>query len=335
MSHTHTHTQRHFFLSTFIFLSLPLVPLVHQAGLYSSIFPLVAYALLGSSRQLAVGPVAIASLLTASTVSAIEPDATSGRYYRLATMMALMSGVLQAVMGVVRLGFVVDFLAHPVITGFTSAAAVIIGFSQVKHMLGVKVARYHYFAETIYHTFKEIPNTNVAALVSALITIAILVGIKRLKAVERFKKWSTFIPGALVVVSLGILLSYALGDRVSMPVVGEIPSGIPAPSLPHVSAEEFTRLLPGVAVISIVGFLESISVSKYFATENNYEVSVFFFFFFFFFFFLFILCIRPPPIFLAFVPLAFFFLFGFIHIILILHIWALVITCSRRPAFCC
>ena len=110
---------------------------------HSSTFPLFAYALFGSSRQLAVGPTAIASLLTNQTVSAIIEDTSDPRYYALATAMAFLSGILQLILGFLQLGFFVDFLAHPVISGFTSAAAIIIGFSQLKHVLGVRDRKFY------------------------------------------------------------------------------------------------------------------------------------------------------------------------------------------------
>jgi SulP family sulfate permease len=112
-------------------------------GLYASTVPVAIYALLGTSRQLAVGPVAMVSLLVASGVGAIAGDDVA-TFTALAALLALMVGAMQWGMGVARLGFLVKFLSHPVISGFTSAAALIIGFSQLKHLLGVPLERSHH-----------------------------------------------------------------------------------------------------------------------------------------------------------------------------------------------
>ena len=117
-------------------------------GLYASTLPLILYALFGTSRHLAVGPVAMVSLLIATGVSTLaEPG--SDEYIMYAIALALMVGVVQLLMGVLRLGFLVNFLSHPVISGFTSAAALIIGFSQLKHLLGVDLSRSHFIHEII------------------------------------------------------------------------------------------------------------------------------------------------------------------------------------------
>ena len=111
-----------------------------QVGLYASILPLILYGLLGTSRALAVGPVAIVSLLVATSVGSLaEPG--SAEYVQLALTLALLVGLIQAIMGVVRVGFLVNFLSHPVLAGFTSAAAFVIGFSQLKHLLGIPLTK--------------------------------------------------------------------------------------------------------------------------------------------------------------------------------------------------
>ena len=111
------------------------MPMIY--GLYASIIPLILYAIFGTSRQLAVGPVAMISLLIAAGVGAIASDPSE--FIGLAILLAFMVGVIQLAMGIFRLGFLVNFLSHPVISGFTSAAALIIGFSQLKHLLGFSV----------------------------------------------------------------------------------------------------------------------------------------------------------------------------------------------------
>ena len=118
-------------------------------GLYASLAPLVIYSVFGTSRQLAVGPVAMVSLLIATGVSQIA-EIGSTEYIGLTILLALSVGLIQFLLGVFRLGFIVNFLSHPVISGFTSAAALIIGFSQLKHLLGVNIPRSNYVHE-IFH----------------------------------------------------------------------------------------------------------------------------------------------------------------------------------------
>jgi SulP family sulfate permease len=121
-----------------------------EVGLYASIIPLVIYGLLGTSRTLAVGPVAIVSLLVASGVTPLaEPG--SLQYVQYALALALLVGIIQFGMGLVRLGFLVNFLSHPVISGFTSAAAIVIGFSQLKHLLGLMIPRTEHFYELLLY----------------------------------------------------------------------------------------------------------------------------------------------------------------------------------------
>jgi len=124
-------------------------------GLYASTIPLFIYALLGTSRQLAVGPVAMVSLLTAAGVGTLAKGGTE-LYIMLAITLAFMVGMIQFLLGVFRLGFLVNFLSHPVISGFTSAAALIIGLSQLKHLLGVEIARSHHVHEILWQAFEQI-----------------------------------------------------------------------------------------------------------------------------------------------------------------------------------
>ena len=121
-----------------------------QIGLYASIMPLVIYGLMGTSRTLAVGPVAIVSLLVVSGVTPLA-DPGSAQYVQLAITLAFLVAIIQFIMGVVKLGFLVNFLSHPVLAGFTSAAAIVIGFSQLKHLMGVNIPRTEYFYEQVLY----------------------------------------------------------------------------------------------------------------------------------------------------------------------------------------
>ena len=231
-------------------------------GLYASTVPLFVYGLLGTSRQLAVGPVAMVSLLVASGVGAIAGDDLA-TYTVLAATLALMVGVMQWAMGMFKMGFLVKFLSHPVIAGFTSAAALIIGFSQLKHVLGVPIPRSHHFYETVLHAIELLPDTNPYALGISAASIAALVILK--KAAPRF-------PRFLLVVVAGALAVWGLGLEGTVGIVGEVPSGLPMPAAPSLGLGDLQALLPTAITISLVGFMESISVAKNFARQNRYEV---------------------------------------------------------------
>ena len=133
-----------------------------QVGLYASILPLIIYGLLGSSRSLAVGPVAMVSLLVASSIGPLASNTAD--YIALSITLAFMVGIMQTVMGILRVGFVVNFLSHPVLSAFTSAAAIIIGFSQLKHVLGFSVPRLEHFYEQVAYTAGHLSQTNFIAL---------------------------------------------------------------------------------------------------------------------------------------------------------------------------
>jgi len=231
-------------------------------GLYASTLPLLVYGLLGTSRQLAVGPVAMVSLLVASGVGALAGDDLA-TYTALAATLALMVGVMQWAMGMFRMGFLVKFLSHPVIAGFTSAAALIIGFSQLKHVLGVPIPRSHHFYETVWHAIELLPDTNLVALAISAVSVVALVALKR---------FAPGFPRFLLVVVAGALAVWGLGLEGTVGIVGEVPSGLPRPSAPALGIGELQSLLPTAITIALVGFMESISVAKNFARQNRYEV---------------------------------------------------------------
>lgn len=229
-------------------------------GLYSSLLPLAAYAIFGSSRQLAVGPVAMVSLMVASGVGAIAPTG-SADFIVLAAVLALMVGVFQLTMGVLRLGFLVDYLAHPVIAGFSSAAALIIGFSQLKHALGVDIPRSHHIHTILLGAFERASDIDLVTFAIAGGALATLIVLKRVA--PRF-------PRFLLVVVAGTGAVYGLGLETA--VVGDVPAGLPPLAWPSFGADTLRELLPTAVAISLVGFMESISVAKAFAKKNGYDV---------------------------------------------------------------
>ncbi len=233
-----------------------------EVGLYAATIPVLMYAVFGTSRQLAVGPVAIVSLLTATALAPLAEEGT-GAYLQAAALLALMVGIIHVILGVGRLGFLVNFLSHSVLVGFTAAAAIIIGFSQAKHLLGISVPRQESFYETVLEVAKTLGETNGATLVLGLCALAVLFGLK---------KFASRVPAALVVV-IGSILAvelFNLEDR-GVRVVGEIPDSLPTLAVPG-QGSLIGSLLPTALVITMVGFMESIAVAKVYARRNRYEV---------------------------------------------------------------
>ena len=234
-----------------------------EVGLYASIVPVLVYAIFGTSRQLAVGPVAIVSLLTASALAPLFEQGSTG-YVTAAALLALMVGVVHLVLGFGRLGFVVNLLSHSVLVGFTAAAAIIIGFSQVKHVLGISIERRDHFYETVGEVASHLGDTHGITLALGAASIALLLVLKR---------HAKAVPGALVLVVVSILAVqlFDLDDR-GVRTVGEIPSDLPAFGLPDLDGGTIGNLATTALVITLVGFMESIAVAKVYARRHRYEL---------------------------------------------------------------
>jgi sulfate permease, SulP family len=251
-----------------------------QVGLYASIAPLVIYGLLGTSRVLAVGPVAMVSLLVASGIAQQNP-ADVQAYMQMALVLSLQIAIIQMLMGVLRVGFMVNFLSHPVLSGFTSAAAIIIGFSQVKHVLGYSVPRSEHFHEQVWYTLEHLGQTRFVPLVVGLVAIAILlvfkyqVGdwLKALKLPESVALPITKL-GPLVIVVLGTLVVsfLRLDQSAELSIVGAVPQGLPRLTIPLMDFGLWRALLPTALAISLVGYMESISVAKALASKRREKV---------------------------------------------------------------
>lgn len=251
-----------------------------QVGLYASMVPMVLYTIFGTSRALSVGPVAIDSLLVAV---GLAPFAALGSpdYIALALLLAFMVGLIEISMGLLRLGFVVNFLSYAVILGFTNAAVLVIGASQFKHLLGVRIPQSEGFADTVHNLIKAAPGTNGVTLGLGLASIAgllffsnVLPKLLKLRGVPT--GWITPLSrsGPLVVVGGSIVLVAALGlhDRFEVAVVGDIPRGLPSLSAPPFSMAQAQALLPTAFVISFVAFMESISVAKSLASKRRQRI---------------------------------------------------------------
>lgn len=233
-------------------------------GLYAALLPQIIYAIFGTSRQLAVGPVAMDSLIVAAGITAIA-NVSEEQYIFMAIALAFMMGAIQFLLGVFRLGFLVSFLSRPVISGFTSAAAIIIGLNQVKHLFGTEIERSNQIHILLYNTLQKVTEINLPTFIIGVVTIVLIVVIKKIN-----KK----IPTALVVVVLGIIVVQLFGlDAYGVKIVKDIPEGLPGFSIPTINMEFFSELFTLSATLALIAFMEAISVAK--AVEerhDNYKV---------------------------------------------------------------
>ncbi len=233
-------------------------------GLYAALTPQIVYAFLGTSRQLAVGPVAMDSLLVAAGLSAlsiVEPT----QYIQMAILLALLMGSIQLLMGFMRMGFIVSFLSKPVISGFTSAAAIIIGLSQLKHLLGIQLPQSNQLHVVFQSLIESKTPIHIATLSMGMISIVLILGIK---------KWNRKIPSALIAVVLGITWVYFNGlEQKGVAVVGTVPEGLPSFQVPLLNIDTIKQLFPTALTLALVAFMEAISVAKAIEEKHkNYTV---------------------------------------------------------------
>lgn len=235
-------------------------------GLYASIIPIIVYAIFGTSRQLAVGPVAMVSLLTATAIGSFQ-GLSIPEYISYAILLAFLVGLIQFLLGLFRLGFLVNFLSHPVVSGFTSAAALIIGLSQLKHLLGVDIPRSHHVHEIVLNAVENINNINWVALVLGIVGILIIIISKKVKK---------SLPGQLFSVVFGILAVtlFGLGSgENAVSIVKDIPSTLPKFSIPIFDLNIIELLVPMAITIALISFMESIAVAKAIQTKHrDYKV---------------------------------------------------------------
>ena len=222
-------------------------------GLYAALMPQLIYALMGTSPQLNVGPVAMDSLLVAAGLGALSISGID-TYIAMAIVLALFVGCIQVVLGVLKMGFLVNFLSTPVISGFTSAAALIIGCSQLSHLLGIEVGR----SSKIQHILAA-----VAAELNQLNIYALSVGVIAIILILILRKISKRIPAALVVVVLGIVAVIIFNlDAKAVEIVAEIPKGLPSFTAPELDFLMLEELFPIALTLALIAFMEAMSVAK-------------------------------------------------------------------------
>ncbi|MBP6406033.1 MAG: sulfate permease [Proteobacteria bacterium] len=250
-----------------------------EVGLYASILPIIAYALLGSSMTLAVGPVAVASLMTAS---ALQPLAAAGsaEYVALAMQLSLLSGVMLLAFGALRLGFLAYFLSHPVISGFITGSAVLIAVGQIKHILGVKVAGSDVL-DVLHGLATALPQTRPVTLVIGVASLLFLWAARRWMAralqhiglgAKTADLLAKLAPMLAVIASTAVVGLLRLDQSAGVSVVGAVPQGLPQLSLPVPSMGTLGQLWLPALLISLVGFVESVSVAQSLALKRQQRI---------------------------------------------------------------
>ena len=249
-----------------------------EAGIYASIAPILLYAVFGTSRALAVGPVAVVSLMTASAVGEVAAQGTAG-YAAAALTLAALSGAMLLALGLLRLGALANFLSHPVIAGFITASGILIATGQVRHLLGVGGGG-DTLPEMLHSLAAHLPETNGPTLVIGLLATAFLFwvrrGLKPLLLRAGLPPLAAEIgaragPVAAVAVSTLAVWAFGLAGQ-GVPVVGAVPQGLPPLTLPAAAPDLVASLFVPAFLISVIGFVESISVAQTLAAKRRQRI---------------------------------------------------------------
>ncbi|ASR50166.1 SulP family inorganic anion transporter [Blastomonas fulva] len=250
-----------------------------EIGLYASILPIVAYALFGTSRALAVGPVAVISLMTLTAASSIAPPG-SAEFIAAALVLAFLSGAMLIVMGVLRLGFLANLLSHPVVSGFITASGLIIATSQLKSILGVKASG-EAMPELVSTLIANLANTNLPTVIIGVVSTAFLFwvrkGLKPLLVKLGLKSRTADLSakaGPIAAVAVSTLAVVLLDlEAQGVKVVGQIPQSLPPFTVPLFDAELWQRLAIPALLLSVIGFVESVSVAQTLAAKKRQRIN--------------------------------------------------------------
>ncbi len=249
-----------------------------EAGIYASIAPIVLYAIFGTSRALAVGPVAVISLMTAAAVGQIAEQGTMG-YAVAALTLAFLSGAMLVAMGLFKLGFMANFLSHPVIAGFITASGILIAASQISHILGIRGGG-HTLIEVVQSLFANIGQTNLATLLIGVSATAFLFWVRKglkpaLRALGLGPRMADVLTkaGPVAAVLATTLLTWGAGlHEVGVAVVGTVPQSLPPLTLPSFDPGLLRQLLVPALLITVIGFVESISVAQTLAAKKRQRI---------------------------------------------------------------
>jgi SulP family sulfate permease len=250
-----------------------------EVGLYASIAPPFLYAIFGSSRTMAVGPVAVASLMVASGLSSLATPG-SPEYVSLALILAAMVGTILVVLGLLRAGVLANFLSHSVLAGFTSAAAILIALSQVKHLIGVSAPR-GTIHKTVTALIDALPDANpvTAAVAAASIVLLLLMRKPLARLLQRLgvpqaaaRTLTKTGPLLAVVLATAVAAAFGFEREAHVAVVGTIPQGLPRLAIPAFDAERLEALAGYALLIAAVGFVESVSIARVLASRRRQKV---------------------------------------------------------------
>ncbi len=231
-------------------------------GLYASILPVIFAVLFGSSNLISTGPVVVLSILTATIITPLAEPGTAG-YITYAIVLAIASGIFQIILGMLRAGWLINFLSHPIIYGFTNAAAIVIVFTQLGNLFGVSVPAEHHFYITVWQTFKAVlehadPTTTIIAITS----IIFILGLKKL---------SPKIPGSLIAIIIGTAVCWYF--NLNIKTIGLIDNPFPRLTIPEFHLNYLYDLFFGVVLISTIGVTETIAVAQSIATKTKQKVN--------------------------------------------------------------
>lgn len=231
-------------------------------GLYASVVPILVYAIFGRSRQLSVGPLATISIMGAVALSKLAPTGSS-RYIALAATLALLVGLVHLVLGLGRLGFLVRFVAEPVMAGFISAVGLIIISTQLAPLFGITARPRTLFHETVWEWARRLDQTSLVTLALGAAAAAVLLLCRR---------WPRVPTALMVLVTTTVIVAlFDLADH-GVAVVGPVPSGLAGPKMPPLGWHDVQVLLPMAIAITFVGFLESIALAREYAARHHYEI---------------------------------------------------------------
>ena len=249
-----------------------------EAGIYASIVPIVLYAVFGTSRALAVGPVAVVSLLTASAIGQVADQGTTG-YAVAALTLAFLSGSFLVLLGILRLGFLANFLSHPVIAGFITASGILIATSQLKHILGVNAGG-HTLPEMLGSIGVHLGDTHLPTVAIGVLATAFLFWVRKglrplittLGASPMMADMLTKAGPVAAVVATTVVV-WALGlDAQGVSIVGDVPQGLPPLTMPGLSGDLVQALIVPAILISVIGFVESVSVAQTLAAKKRQRI---------------------------------------------------------------
>src|SRR5690606_17874513 len=246
-------------------------------GLYASILPMIVYALIGGSSTLSIGPVAIISMMTFATLNPLF-EVGSPVYIEAATLLALMVGLISLLLGMLRFGFLIQLISHPVINSFIIASALLIALGQFKFLVDVPL-KANNIPEFVLSLWEYLSLTHFASLIFGVLAILFLIYVPKMLATQSIQSrfgstafLSKALPLILVVISIASVMLFDL-QNVGIKTVGEIPSGFPPLSFPHWNWELVQTLLPGATMIAMISFVESLSIAQATALQQRSQLN--------------------------------------------------------------